>query len=241
MINIKGLTPQLILPSEIFAGEAAACNVRLINSKRRIPSFLIRVECNQGQAVMLPLVPSGSLAEESVMLQFPHRGRARIATITISSPFPVNFFTRYWIFNIDSDVVVFPRLQPGKHSGDGAEVIPAGTSLHHERGHDGELEGITGYSGREPLRVIHWKLSARSDDLQVKAFGRQSAFPLVIELDRLPGNSQEDRISRAAWLIRRWVGQRPVGLSLGGRSFAARTGQRHGTRLLTELALYGLD
>ena len=110
-----------------------------------------------------------------------------------------------------------------------------------DRGQDGELERIAAYSGREPLRVIHWKLSARGDDLLVKEFGRQTTPPLVIDLDSLTGSTLEERISQAAWLVRRWVSQRPVGLCCGNRTIPPASGRVQGALLLKELALYGLD
>ena len=67
------------------------------------------------------------------------------------------------------------------------------------------------------------------------------APPLVIDLDTLGGHSLEERISRAAWLVRRWVQQRPVGLCCGSRTIAPATGRHQGALLLKELALYGLD
>ena len=103
------------------------------------------------------------------------------------------------------------------------------------------MERIAAYSGREPLRVIHWKLSARGDDLLVKDFGRQTSPPLVIDLDTLAGSTLEERISQAAWLVRRWVQQRPVGLCLGGRMIPPASGRAHGALLLKDLARYGLD
>lgn len=241
MINIKGLTPGLLPPAEIFAGTPARFRFSLHNSKRLIPSFLIRVACSGAPAMTLPIVPAGSGTEEPLLLLFDRRGPLYSTTITISSPFPVNFFTRYWTFVIDSEFVVFPRLLDSPGTGDGSGTQPAAGIPRRDRGHDGELERIAGYSGREPLRVIHWKLSARSNDLLVKDFGRQSAVPLELDLDAMAGNSLEERISRAAWLVRRWAGVRPVGLRLGERRIAPGTGQRHGARLLTELALYGLD
>ena len=89
--------------------------------------------------------------------------------------------------------------------------------------------------------MIHWKLSARSPDFLVKGFGRQTAPPLLIDPAQLPGQGQEERLSRAAWLVRRWVRERPVGLVLGDRLIPAECGKNHGRILLTELALYGLD
>ena len=180
-------------------------------------------------------------AEATVSLQFPRRGPASLGTITISSSFPVDFFTRYWTFSSDDECVVFPRLVAGQASVVGREQRQIGTATSREQGLDGELERIAAYSGREPLRLIHWKLSARGDDLLVKGFGRQTAPPLVIELDSIAGNTLEERISRAAWLVRRWVHQRPVGLCLGGRTIPPASGRFHGALLLKDLALYGLD
>jgi uncharacterized protein (DUF58 family) len=241
MWNLKGLEPELFPPDELFAGAATPFRLRLRNAKTRLPSFLIRVECDNGQGVSLTVVPPATTVETAVSMTFPQRGMARIGTIKVSSPFPVNFFTRFWTFSMDDVFVVFPRLLQGVSAGDAAAERHAGSTARHERGLDGELERIAGYSGREPLRAIHWKLSARGDDLLVKEFGRQSQPPLVIDLDRLAGVSLEERISRAAWLVRHAVHERPVGLSLGGSTIAPAVGRSHCALLLKELALHGLD
>jgi uncharacterized protein (DUF58 family) len=240
MFNLKGLAPELLPPVEIFAGSVTPFRLRLHNAKQRLPSFLIRVECENGQCVTLPVVPHASVAEITVQMTFPRRGFARTGTIRISSPFPVNFFTRFWSFSIDEEFIVYPRLMQGVAADDGPETCRIGDMSRRDRGQDGELERIAGYSGREPLRMIHWKLSARVDDLLVKEFGRQSAPPLVIDPQRLAGNTLEERISQAAWLVRRRVHERPVGLCLDGRIIPPASGRVHGALLLKELALYGL-
>ena len=241
MINLKRLIPELLPPAEIFAGSATPFRLRLHNEKQSLPSFLIRVECGNGQGVTLPVVPHASVVESTLQMTFARRGLARIGTIRISSSFPVNFFTRFWSFSMDEELIVYPRLMQGAAAGDGAETRQNGAVNRQGRGQDGELERIAGYSGREPLRVIHWKLSARADDLLVKEFGRQSVQPLVIDPERLAGNSLEERISQAAWLVRRTVQDRPVGLRLNGRTIPPASGRVQGAALLKELALYGLD
>lgn len=241
MLNLKGLTPELLPPSEMFAGNAALFRLRLTNSKQRLPSFLIRVSCGDDQGVTFPILPANDHAEKSFSLRFSRRGPARLGKITISSAFPVDFFTRFWTFTSEDEFVVFPRLIAGLATGDGLEQRQIGSAPLRERGLDGELERIAAYSGREPLRVIHWKLSARGDDLLVKDFGRQTAQPLVIDPDMLAGSSLEERISQAAWLVRRWVHLRPVGLRLGGTTVPPAMGRSHGALLLKDLALYGLD
>lgn len=241
MVNLKRLTPELLPPREVFAGTVAPFTLRLHNAKRFIPSFLIRLECAEGQAVTIPLTPHQGHAAASLGLTFAERGKTEIARITISSPFPVNFFTRYWTFDVATSFVVFPRLVPSAVAADDQGEQRQGFHAHLARGLDGELERICGYSGREPLRMIHWKLSARTDELLVKQFGRQAMQPLIIDLETQPGTTLEERLSHAAWLVKHWVDRRPVGLRLDGYTIPAETGHGHALHLLTELALYGRD
>ena len=241
MINLKGLVPELLPPVEIFAGSATPFRLRLHNTKRRLPSFLIRVDCSNGQGVTFPVIPHASVAEASMPMTYARRGFACIGTVKVSSQFPVNFFNRFWSFSRDDQFIVYPRLLQGAATDDGPEARRTGSVTRRDCGLDGELERIAAYSGREPLRVIHWKLSARGDDLLVKEFGRQSGPPLVIDPERLAGTTLEERISRAAWLVRRKVHEQPVGLRLGGRKIPPASGRSHGALLLKELALHGLD
>ena len=133
----------------------------------------------------------------------------------------------------------FPgRSQRNWAGAGGTNPTAAGAGLRRDPGLSGELERISPYSGSEPLRMIHWKLSARSHDLLVKGFGRSVAAPLVIDLNLLAGEGIEERLSRAAWLVQRWVRERPVGIRLGDRVLPPGTGTQHGLMLLKELALH---
>lgn len=241
MYNIQKLHPYIIPPGEIFAGTPAPFKLCVSNGKRYLPSFLISIKYLSAEPVILPIVSPHSSCEGTVMLTFDQRGVIPAGRVTISSTYPVGFFTRYWTFEIDTRFTVFPALIAGQHSDSSDKTARIGTTLRRERGFDGELEQIYPYSGSEPLRSIHWKLSARSHDLMVKSFGSHSAKPLVIDLARVPGQGGEERISRAAWLVWRLVRERPVGLVLGDRVIPAESGKQHGLKLLTELALYGRD
>jgi uncharacterized protein (DUF58 family) len=241
MYNIKQLLPDLQQPDEIFAGIPAPMRLSVTNTKRFLPSFLVRLEWSAGQVHVFPVVLKNSSSDVTFLHTFNQRGQIPLGRVTVSSTYPVGFFTRYWSFDIDGDVTVFPHPIAAVPGGSGDESPVTGTVLRRERGLSGELEQIYPYSGAEPLRMIHWKHSARSHDLLVKGFGRCVIAPLVIDLDALSGHGVEGRLSRAAWLVRRWVRERPVGLMLGERIIPAGSGKRHGLMLLKELALYGSD
>lgn len=241
MYNIKKLIPDLCPPEEIFAGIPAPFRLSVKNTKRSLPSFLIRLECPTGQSAVFPVVAKNSVRDDTVMFTFGQRGLVPPVVVTISSPYPVGFFTRYWSYKIDCRVTVFPHPMATDSGGSGEDSPATGTGLRRDRGLGGELERIYPYSGSEPLRMIHWKHSARSNDLLVKGFGRSVVAPLMIDLDALPGQGIEERLSRAAWLVQHWVRLRPVGMLLGNRVLSAGIGRQHGLKLLEELALYDSD
>ena len=241
MYNIKRLAPELLPPDEIFAGIAAPFRLRVHNNKRYLPSFLISIEFKPGQQFTFPVVQQHAFCEGGIMLTFDKRGQIPAGRVTLSSPYPVGFFKRYWTFESNVILTVFPRPIVAAYPVSGDDTPRVGTASRRGRGVDGELERIYPYTGSEPLRMIHWKLSARSPGFLVKGFGRQSAAPLLIDLAALPGQNMEEKLSQATWLVRRWVRERPVGLVLGNRVIQAGCGKQHGRTLLAELALHGLD
>ncbi len=241
MLNLQKIFPELLIPNELFAGTPAPFRLRIKNSKPYLPSFMIRIETDSGDNCTIPVISRNSTVEEFFSVTFPARGRAAVGIITVSSIYPVNFFTRYWKFSLEDKVIVFPRLISGPSQDGNSGNATAGSNLRQTRGMDGELERIAEYSGNEPLRLIHWKLSARSDDLFIKEFGSQTIQPLVIDLDEQTGQNLEERISRTAWQVKKQIASRPVGLKLNNRIIAPASGNGHCLHLLTELALYGKD
>lgn len=243
MTNLQKLSVEIEPPAELYAGAAAPFTIRVRNGKRRFPSFLLSVDFRSGtnSAAKIPVIERNGEAPGTASICFPQRGVVAIDTIRVTSPFPVGFFFRYCDFRTPRTLLVFPRLLPCDISSASSGRARSGERTLRPRGMDGELERISPYSGREPLKMIHWKISGRSEELMVKEFGTLSGEPVIIDLNELPPAELERKISCAAWLVRRWVESRPVGLRTGDRNIACGTGRRHGVRLLTELALIGAD
>ena len=239
MVNLQGLVPQVLPDDDLFAGSPGRCRLLLRNEKQRIPSFLILLTSPGRGETLVPFISAGQSIETSINLTFQQRGRHSIGQVAISSPFPVIFFTRYWKFQLVTTCIVYPRLIATDRQQAADEVERTGEMSQRQRGQDGELEGIREYASADPLRAIHWKLSARSDTLQVKEFGSQSAPPLMIRPETLPGTTVEEQLSRAAWLIVQRVMLQPVGLVLDSQTILPASGRQQAVKLLTELALYG--
>ena len=212
------------------AGEVAESAGDAVFRKNADPR--LRGECN--------LVEGGGERKNSFTCTFRERGEHVVAWGEVSSPFPINFFVRSRRTPIQCRIVVFPaplRAQlPGGHDKPGTGGVLTAAS----KGYEGDVAKIGDYSGTEPLKLIHWRLSAKHGELKVKELTAGARTPVIIDIDTLQGRSLEENLSRATFLINRLMkSNRPVGLKFGERILAPAVSRTHRLRLLSELALYG--
>jgi len=238
--NLARLRVEIVPPPEVYAGIETLAAVELTNRKP-YPSFLVTVELAGGQA-LFPIIPGRTTVRKNLSLTLDRRGRHRLPEGSYRSIFPVNFFVRSFPAPVTSEATVFPAPLSCRDACSPLGHENRGEQTTARRGADGEVERIGEYRGGEPMKMIHWKLTARQDALMVKEAADTAREPVIIEIRHLPGRSLEERLRCATWLINRYVRQsRPVGLQLPERRISPSTGTRHRLHLLTELALYGQD
>lgn len=237
--NIKGLTLTVAFTDEIYAGCETFATVRLDNRKRFIPSFLLDLSFLDSK-ISFFLVPRAGSQSDTLGITFPRRGVQHLPMAFIASPFPVNFFVRWIGVPVQGDCIVFPAPLRGESVGEEGRRRSGGAAVSRLKGYEGDLLRIGDYTGTEPTKLIHWRLSARSGGLKVKQLSGSVQEPVVIDPRLLPGDAEE-RLSRAAWLVNRLIRDRqiPVGLKLGEQFIAPGASRQHRLRLLTVLACSG--
>lgn len=238
-LNIRGLGVTVDFPDEIYDSRDTLAIVRLENRKKRLPSFLLRVHALDTD-VLFHLVERSSCESGSLNLRFQGRGKRLLERVQVSSVFPINFFVRKKSISLRSGFTVFPA--PGSCDlADGPGPRESrGEASSIRRGYGGEVATIRDYTGREPMKLIHWRLSARHQELKVKELTSPAETPLILDVLSLPGGTLEENLSCATFLVNRAMrAGRPVGLRLGSRLIAPDTTRPHRLRLLTELAEYG--
>ena len=239
--NIRGLTIVCTLPDEVYCDLPTLVTVRVHNEKTFLPSFLLRLRVFD-HAVTVPLVRVRATESVSFTHAFGQRGLRPFGPCTVSSPFPVNFFVRGRRGELEQAAVVFPAPRSEAAASVADPERESGQARTLRRGYEGEVEKIGDYSGVEPLKMIHWRLSARHDQLKVKEMSGAGAVPVVLDVDQLPGATLEQRLSTGAYLVNALIrNNRPVGLKMGNEVIAPALSRPHRLRLLKELALYGQD
>jgi len=238
-LNIRGGDLFLEMTDEAYAGSDALMTVRFVNRRRYLPSFLLKIRVAGGE-VDFDMVDCRGEARRSLLCRFPERGEHRIARAVMSSPFPVNFFVRSRTVPVAGSFLVFPAPVRAELTGDRDQWGKEGGMTQTGKGYEGDVAKITDYSGTDPLRLVHWRLSAKHDELKVKELSSHSQTPVILDIDTLGGYSVEENLSRATYLVNTLIrSNRPVGLKLPGGEILPAVSCGHRLRLLSELALHG--
>lgn len=240
-LNIRGMTVRADLPDEVYRGLETLVTVRLANGKRRFPSFLLKVKV-LGETVDFDLLGRGEEGKNSFIFRFMERGEHSMAAGEIFSPFPINFFIRSRTVALNRRVTVFPAPLPSPLPPGSGGRERSGSMAACCKGYEGEMTKVADYSGAEPLKLVHWRLSAKHGELKVKEFASTTREPVILDIAAIPANTLEERLSRAVFLVNRLIKTaRPVGLKLGERLIHPAASRDHRLRLLRELACHGKD
>ncbi len=238
-LNLHRLVLRIELSDEIYNGTDTFVVISLENRKSMMPAFLIGVKV-AGVWSEFHLVNRRGRETCSQVLRFHGRGPVTLGETIIRSRFPINFFIRSKRFSIDESFVLFPAPRACPVPADCNSGASSGETLTSRAGFDGEVLKIRDYTGNEPLKLIHWRISAKHEEFKVKEMTGSTAMPLILDIELLPGADLEGVLSCGAFLVNRYIRQnRPVGLKAGKLLLQPGLTKAHRLKLLTELAVYG--
>ncbi|TFG89670.1 MAG: DUF58 domain-containing protein [Gemmatimonadales bacterium] len=239
--NLARLSLRCIPPAEVFDGVPTLLGIELVNGRRRLPVCLLEIALGAEQ-VLFPLVEPGTSRRRALTFTLTGRGWQKLPPVQVRSRFPINFFIRSLTLVVADPVLVFPAPRPCPLPWQADAGGSRGAAPTTHKGMEGEVSRIGDYSGGEPLRLIHWKLSARHDQLKVKELSATRRAPVILDLATVPGTGLEERLRSASYLVQLLLRDgRPVGLRAGNTLLPARHGHPHKLRLLRTLALYDRD
>lgn len=238
--NLQRLELSVKFPDEIYCDIPAQLTLKICSARNFLPHYLLTFMVH-GVATDVPFLEPQERIERKVLVTFRKRGSATISTAAVTSPFPVNFFVRSNLFNLNAVCLVFPNPLPLAADWLQDSRREIGAVAKNRKGSSGETESIGAYTATEPLRQIHWKLSARHDELLIKELSAESGKPVVIDLDALPGGV-ETVVSHATYLINTLMAEGfAVGLQSGGNTIPPGSSRSHRLQMLGKLANHAAD
>lgn len=236
-LNIQNLDIDIEIPQEIYAKKETPFLIKLKNQKR-FPVFLMKIKLF-GKDVLYPYFEDS--LSKSASFSFEKRGVYKIKEIEISSPFPFNFFIRFYKLKKELEFIVFP--EPKKiylyENFSSSKEKEGEHELNLKSGYDGDIKSIKDYIDGTPKKYIDWKSSAKTGSLKIKEFDSLLNKPIVIEFEKIKVKNIEDKISFITFLIldnfKKGI---PVGLKIKDKFYKPDLSYTQKLTLLKELAIY---
>jgi len=240
--NLSKIDIEVEFPEEMFANTEAPIRIKLINNKRLMPAFLIRIKISD-LAVLFPFANSKGFDSKHITKAFPARGEYRIENVHICSVFPFSFFRRCRRIKKDLSFIIFPHPKRcdaisviHKHKSSGKEFQSTRT------GYEPEVISVRDYKKTDPLKYISWKASAKTGELKTKEMSSSVQQPLIIDFEEVEIENLEEKISCVTYTILKMLKNNiPVGLRLNGKLLNPDISKQHKLKMLKELALYGKE
>jgi uncharacterized protein (DUF58 family) len=132
--------------------------------------------------LLLNFLMSNSSVKLSYRCLCPQRGRYKLGPLSVYFFDPLGLFYFKEKISVYSEVYVYPRtFRIRKFPSLNKGTTPwLGVETSRVSGDDDEFYGVREYRRGDPLKKIHWMVSARKNQLIVKEFQRQSFFRATI-------------------------------------------------------------
>ncbi|QDT55210.1 hypothetical protein Pan44_32520 [Caulifigura coniformis] len=225
-------------PLRMMAGECVAVEVQLANRKRVMPTWMMSVRDRAETVneviepeVLFVHVPRGGKQVSAYQLSIASRGRVTLGPVELHSRFPLGIVDRGLQFDLPAQILVYPRIGRLTQSWRRlTETSHTSSQSARQSSHAADtFHTMREYHSGDDPRTIHWRTSARRNELMVREFRDQRDTPVVLLLDgwRAPGGAERDErmelaISFAATVcVQQLHASRdaPVALAAAGKSW----------------------
>ena len=196
---LKKVRVERSVPPRAIAGEPVPIEISLANNKRVFSSRLMAVQdrvYNSDEvlepAVLFLRVPPRERRRATYVVHLMRRGEYKFGPFYTSSRFPLGLGERGRLEHAGDRILVHPTI--GRISSGWKTATLTGSELvQQQRGatgpFDDEFHRIREYRQGDNPRAIHWRTSARMNELMIREFEQSRDHHLVILLDLF----QQDR------------------------------------------------
>lgn len=193
---LKHLKLRRTVSRQMMAGDQVSVTVEVINGKHVIPGWLIQVEDRITSLheklraeVLFARIPARQSRSIVYVARLMRRGRYRFGPMQAFTRFPFGLIERGLAFvgeRYESEILVFPRT--GLLSTGWKQQMLAATELvERQEPRQGtwndEFHRIREFRWGDNPRAIHWRTSARQNELMVREFQQNRDQDLVLLLD----------------------------------------------------------
>src|SRR3954471_3624693 len=204
LLALRGLDVELVAPAETRQGLDTPVRLAVTNRKRAVRWGIVAHDLHVGGANMyLGAVRPGERVEVWTERGAPRRGEARTAVVELRSAAPFGVAERRRRLPADATTLVLPRIVPlgALPFVDLASSREAATETDPRRGQGPEYLGVREFRPGDPIRQVHWRLSARHGELVVRDLEEHRVPRLAVWIDTHDDAVLDEACSVAASIV----------------------------------------
>jgi len=214
---------------------------------RPTPTLTVADAFDRGRRLarlLLPPLPPGEVARAAYRIPTERRGRYEIGPLRASVSDPFGVVRRSLPLLGSEEVLVYPRIHDvvAPPHGGGEDVDRDARQVRGRPDPAGEFLTLREYAPGDDLRHVHWRSTARLDEVMVRQGELRRRAPAQVLLDTRPGAhdraSFEVAVEACASIVTALErDRRPVHVVTAGGQLLGHAGQRHLASVLDELAV----
>lgn len=166
------------------------------------------------------------------------RGLFQPGRLKIASCFPLGLFRAWTWVDLNMACWVYPKPLPSllPNWQQNADELTDAQSQNRVMGVD-DFEGLKNYSQGDPLKHVHWKVFARTDEMFTKTFVAAHQPQCLLDWTQLPSDHLEIKLSQLCYWVLKFAEQNiRFALHLPGQKIDPGSGDAHCQRCLLALA-----
>jgi uncharacterized protein (DUF58 family) len=196
--TLRDLHVKRRMPSGVFPDVPFVVELHVKNRRRRLDSWALRIEdrirCIQpgsrlpaeSAVCLVPHLPAGELRVTSYRAHLAQRGRYRFGPLRLSTSLPVGLLKGMVSQKDTNEILVYPRV--GQLTHHWSELVrqdhPGQQSWRRQHGPvEGDFYGLREWRAGDSRRWIHWRSSAKRQELVVRQFEQNRNQDVVILVD----------------------------------------------------------
>ena len=181
------------VPARVMSGETFSVEVHLVNRRWLLGGWLITVrdavtnaECSLSPEVMFIQSPAGAEVRGHYRVRLESIGRYDFGPVYVGTHFPWGLVERGIILEVPGTLIVYPRigrLAPGWKRRLSAATELANQSVPRSGPFEDDFYRIREYRMGDDPRAIHWRTSARRNELMVKEYRENRDRSMLVLFD----------------------------------------------------------
>jgi uncharacterized protein (DUF58 family) len=202
------LTARRLPTHPVYPGESVPVTAEVTNVGRGPVTASVTDEAGSNRAAwLIAQVPVGDTRLLLARWSFPARGRHPVGPLTADSSYPFGVVHALRVLAPPGEVVVLPPVGRVDREMFRRWLVRGGTGDGHSRrparrptaGH-GDVRGLRPYRVGDSPREIHWRTSARRNQLLVREYDRSEPVALLLVLDPW-GTPDAESARRLEWAL----------------------------------------